>query len=284
MVALVAAFALIQTPSAIAEGKSKIDLTFGQTTLEVFCYKPKTYKGERFIFVFHGTLRNADEYRDHSVGMAERFGALVVVPKFDSERFPSRKYQFGGILRQDGTAAPREEWTYAYIPKIAQKVKEMEHRPKMPYYLTGHSAGGQFLVRMAGFFDAGAERIVAANPGSHLFPTTGMNFGYGFGKLPPELSTDETVKRYLAQPLTIFLGSADDHPDEYFDQSPPAMAQGAGRYQRGLAAFAAAQALAKEKGWPFNWRLLVARMIPHDHERMFNHPNFELALFGRSLR
>ncbi|HVL40059.1 MAG TPA: hypothetical protein VM328_11770 [Fimbriimonadaceae bacterium] len=280
---LIATLTLGQS-ALLPPGPSKLDLTVKGTALEVFCYKPKTYLGGRMIMVFHGTLRNADEYRDHAQAMGERFGALIVAPKFDSERFPSIKYQRGGILRPDGKAAPKEEWTYSYIPVIANEVRAREGRPRMPYYLIGHSAGGQFVIRMAGFMDTGAERLVAANPGSDLFPTRDMNFGYGFGNLPPELSNDEVIRRYLAQPLTIYLGSADDHPDEYFDGSAEAMRQGPGRFQRGVECFRRGQALARERGWPFNWTLVIARMVPHDHELMFNHPNAELALFGRYLR
>lgn len=276
MLALIVASAL---QLVVPQGPAKLDLNIRGTTLEVFTYKPSTYKGDRMIFVFHGTLRNADEYRDHSKAMAERFGALVVAPKFDSQRFPSRRYHRGGILREDGTAAPKDEWTYAFIPDIAKEVRRMENRPKLPYWLIGHSAGGQFLVRLAGFYNPGAERIVAANPGSDLFPTRDMPFGYGFGKLPESLSNDGVIRRYLAQKLTLFLGTADNGHDEDLDESPEAMAQGPGRYQRGKAAFAAAEKLAKQKRWRFNWKLVEAEGIGHDHEKMFDHPNAEKA-FG----
>jgi putative spermidine/putrescine transport system permease protein len=45
-------------------------------------------------------------------------------------------------------------------------------------------------MRMSAFQDTGAERIVAANPGTDLFPTRDMPFGWGFGKLPEALSND----------------------------------------------------------------------------------------------
>lgn len=264
--------------SAVPNGAARLEIPVRGLTLEVFTYKPATYTGKRMIMVFHGTLRNADEYRDHAKAMGDRFGALIVAPKFDAARFPNRRYHRGGILREDGTAAPAEEWTYAMIPQIAEEIRRREGRPKMPYTLVGHSAGGQFLVRLAGFFDSGADRIVAANPGSELFPTREMPFGYGFGKLPESLSTDDVLRRYLAQPLVLFLGTADDGYDEDLDESPVAMLQGPGRLQRGRAVFAAGQKLAKEKGWRFGWKLVEAPGIGHDHEKMFNHPNAAKAL------
>ena len=130
-----------------------------------------------------------------------------------------------------------------------------------------------------GFYGAhGAKGIVAANPGSDLFPTREMPFGYGFGNLPASLSGDDTIRRYLAQPLTLYLGTSDDHHDEDLDESPEAMAQGAGRYQRGKAAFAAAQKLAKARRWAFGWRLVETPGIGHDHGKMFDAPEAGKAL------
>lgn len=276
--ALVVGVSLLQGQLPAGSGQATLDL--GGTKMEVFTFKPESREIRRLIVVFHGVLRNADEYRDHSVEMAKRFDALVVAPKFDSERFPSRKYQFGGILDENRKAVPAEEWTYSFIPKLAKAVREREGKPDMPYFLIGHSAGGQFVARMAAFQDTGAERMVAANPGSHLFPHRDAPFGYGFGNLPPELSGDEVLQKYLASPLTLYLGTADDKPDEYFDSSTEAMKQGQGRYQRGKACFEAAKKLAESKGWKFGWRLVEAEGVAHDHEKMFNHERCREALFG----
>lgn len=274
-------FALVALlPSSISVGVGMIEVDLDGTKLEVYTYKPDSYKGDKMIMVFHGVNRNADTYRDNSKGMGDRFGALIIAPKFDSRRFPTRKYQNGGILNSDRSAAKPEEWTYALIPKLANAIKKIQEKPEMKFWIIGHSAGGQFVARMAAFQITGAERLVAANAGSHLFPTRDAPFGYGFGDLPDELSSDEVLRRYLAAPLTIYLGTADNVPDANFDSSENAMKQGEGRYQRGKACFAAAESLAKEKGWSFNWRLVEAEGVPHDHAKMFDHPNCEKALFG----
>lgn len=262
----------------IPAGDSKLDLDLAGTTIETFVHKPASYRGGRMIFILHGTLRNADAYRDDARKMGERFGALIVAPKFDEPRFPNRQYHRGGILREDGSAAPRSEWTYRFLPLLATEIRRREGKPKMPFSLVGHSAGGQFLVRLAAFFDPGAERIVAANPGSLLFPNRDAKFGYGFGGLPASLSSDTVVRAYLARPLTLYLGTADAGHDEYLDESPEAMAQGPGRYQRGKAAFAAGQSLARERGWKFGWRLVETPGIGHDHEKMFDAPEMARAL------
>lgn len=264
-------------------GKSSVELDLG-AKIECFTYKPEHWGGKRMILVHHGVLRNADEYRDHAIVLGDRFDALIVAPRFDKERFPSEKYQRGGILNGDGSAAAPGEWTYAYIPKIAAAIRAREGKPTLPFWIIGHSAGGQFAMRMSAFQDTGAERIVAANPGTDLFPTRDLSFGWGFGGLPEELSNDERLRRYLAAPLTLYLGTADDHPDEDLDTSETSMQQGPGRLQRGRAAFALGEQVAREHGWSFGWRKVEAEGVPHDHEKMFAHPSCAEALFGESGR
>ena len=268
--------------SEVPMGAAELELDLEGTRLTVFTYKPASYRGERMLMVFHGVLRNADEYRDHAKGMGDRFGALIVAPKFDEQRFPSWRYQRGGILAPDGAAQAPKDWTYALVPKVAAAIRARENRPGLKHWLIGHSAGGQFAMRMSAFQDTGAERIVAANPGTDLFPTREFAFGLGFGKLPPSLADDAQLRRYLAAPLTIYLGTADNKPDDYFDQSAESMQQGGGRWQRGTACFALAQKVAREKGWVCNWRLVEAPGIGHDHDRMFEHPQCAVALFGEA--
>jgi pimeloyl-ACP methyl ester carboxylesterase len=262
-------------------GKSSFTVAHPKEPLQVFAYKPRRYAGGPLVMVCHGTLRNAEEYRDHAIAMADRLNVLVVAPLFDAERFPSRRYHRGGILDESGAVAPRESWTYNRLNDIVATVRKLEGKPRLPFALIGHSAGGQFLVRMCAFYDSGAFSIVAANPGSELFPTTEQKFGYGYGGLPATLVTDALIRQYLSQPLTIYLGTDDNGPDEYFDGSAEAMVQGAGRLQRGHAVYEYSKSLAMRRGWKFEWRLVEALQIPHDHDQMFNHPKFEEALFRR---
>ncbi len=264
----------------VPAGKAELTVRAGPVELQVFTYRPASWPGERLLFVMHGVLRNADEYRDHAIGMGDRFGALVVAPRFDAERFPSRAYQRGGLVRRDGTAAPPAEWTYSRLPELAAAIRARTGRPDAKLFVIGHSAGGQFLVRLAAFANIGAQRIVAANPGSVLLPALDVPFGYGFGGLPPGLANDERLRAYLAAPLTLYLGTGDDHPDDYFDASEPAMQQGGGRHQRGLALWWTAKNLAAQRGWPFAWRLVEAVGVDHDHEKMFAHAQGAAALVG----
>lgn len=271
---------LAAEPSSFAVGKSEVEIAAGNIPLKCFVYRPASYQDGPLLFVFHGVLRNASEYRDHAVGMGDRFGALVVAPLFDDQRFPLAKYQHGGIVR-DGQAVPASERTGALVPKLASAIRQRERRPDMPYYLIGHSGGGQFLFRLAAFVDTDAHEIVASNAGTLVFPTREAPFPYGYAKLPDELATEAEWKRFCGQRLTLYLGDKDTERDEHLDVSPEADAQGPYRFARNEAAFAAWKKLAAEKGWPFRWRIVVAPGIEHDHEKMFDHPQCQEALFGR---
>jgi hypothetical protein len=277
MQALILSCLLLAAADAVPSGSSKIQVQFEDVKLDLYTYKPEDFRNGPMLMVFHGVLRNADEYRDHSKPMGDRFGALIVAPLFDVKDFPKPKYQLGGILR-DGQAVPAQERTGEFVNRIAREIRRREGRENLPYALIGHSGGGQFLGRLAPFVQTDADRIVISNPSSYTLPTTKSEFPYGFGGLPDSLQTDETFKAYLAQPVTIYVGSKDIVRDEYFDDSERADTQGLSRFERGKNTFQFAKRLAEDNGWPFRWKLVVAEDIEHDHEKMFNHERCAEAL------
>ena len=262
-------------------GAHRLEFTHEGEVIEVFTYRPPTYRDGPLFVIFHGVARNAEDYRNFAITLAERFRALVVAPRFDKERFPLERYQRGGLVDKAGRVQPPERWTYAAVPRLVERIRADEGRPALPYYLIGHSAGGQFLVRLAAFLPTDAGRIVAANPGSHLFPTRERDFGYGFGALPAELSSDEVLRRYLAAPLTLYLGTGDTLVEANLDQSPAAMLQGGNRLERGRACFAFAAELARARGWTFGWRKVETPGIGHDAAEMFAAPEVAAAIIGR---
>lgn len=271
--------AAAQTPlNSFPSGKSLVEADINGTRLQLYAYKPANYAGEGFILLLHGASRAAEAYRDNAVGMADLHQRIVVVPLFDRERFPEWRYQFGGVFRADSSFAPPEERTYAFIPSLVSYIRGREGSATLPYVLAGFSAGGQFVSRMAAFIDTDAERLIAMASGSTLFPTREMDFGLGFGKLPDELSNDERIRRYLALPMTIYIGTGDVE----LAQLPQGEAyeQGVHRYSRNIRWFNVAMDLAHERKWPFNWRLVIADGPGHSPRDMFDHAQIGNALFG----
>ncbi len=259
-------------------GKSVVEADFDGTALQLWAYKPASYKGEGFILLLHGASRAAESYRDNAVGMADDSGRLVVVPLFDQERFPEWRYQFGGVFRPDSSFAAPGERTYAFIPQIVSYIRTREDNAQMPYLLAGFSAGSQFVSRMTVFMDTDAERVIAMAGGSVVFPTRELKFGLGFGGLPDELSNDERIRRYLALPMTVYIGTNDTEMAQL--PQGDAYAQGVHRYSRNIRWFNEAMDLAHERKWEFNWRLVIADGPGHSPHDMFYHPQIQNALFG----
>lgn len=262
--------ACVMLATEVPPGCDSLYVDSAEARIQVFTYKSPTFDRGPLIVVCHGMLRNADEYRDDARALADRLGALVVAPMFPEDDFPYERYQAGGLLN-DGEIAPRSAWTWQLILRVVEEIRRREDRPEMPYYLFGHSGGAQFLIRMAGFVATDAARIIVANAGAQLFPSRELPYPYGFGGLPPEVSDDSALERYLAQPITLYIADDDRERDEYLDLTDGAELQGANRRERGRNCFQAAKRLAKQKGWRFNWRLVTVPGVAHDHQGMLDH-------------
>ncbi len=265
-------------PDPFPAGRAMTPTEILGTELQLWSYKPSNYVADGFILLFHGASRAAEAYRDNAAHFAELYGRMVVVPLFDRERFPSRRYQFGGVFREDGTFADADERTFAYVPELIEHIRTREGDADLPYVMLGYSAGAQFLERMAAFMDFDAERLVAMSPGSSMFPTTELDYGLGFGGLPDEFSDEERIRRYLALPLTIAIGTHDVEDGQL--PTGDAYDQGVHRYSRNLRWFNSAMDLAHQRGWDFNWRLVLFHGAGHPPPEMFSHPQIGNALFG----
>lgn len=237
-------------------------------SLSVFTYRSEGCVPRGVLLVFHGINRNADDYRDHARRFARRTCLSVYAPRFDRERFKGWQYQRGGIVRRQIPESP-DDWTVSLVQGLVNWALEREGGAGKPVYLFGHSAGAQFLSRVAAYAPPpGVRRFVVANPSSHVWPSLEEPIPYGFGEFPswfpkPVLS----LKRYLSLPVTIYLGS-EDTGSRRLSRKAAAVRQGVNRFDRGENAFQAAQALAREKGWAFNWKLVIAIGVGHSARRM----------------
>ena len=119
--------------------------------------------------------------------------------------------------------------------------------------------------------------MVVANAGSYVFPSLEIDAPFGLGKVYSGTQGEAALRRYLEQPLTIYLGQGDIRDDERNDY-PEALAQGASRFQRGANVFNAAKTLAQTRGWPFNWRLVELPGVGHDARKMLAAPQAAEAL------
>lgn len=261
------------------EGKGEVSVGEGDRTIQVFTYKPKGFSNGPIFFVFHGAKRNADDYRDWSIALAEKHHAMVAAPLFDQERFLAHLYSWGGILTKDGKLRNEKGWSFPIATELIQDILKREGDPKRDHYLIGHSGGGQFLTRYVAIEPVAAKRVVAANAGTYAFPRLDWDWGYGFGKLPKDLQKEDRFKKMVETPMTIYLGLEDTIPSgENFDASSEANRQGTARLQRGRNFFEYCQKLAKEKGWKFNWTKVEVPNVGHDANLMINDLRIKKAL------
>ena len=258
----------------IPAGSSQRSVSIGDEVIELHTYKPPQYAGGPILLVLHGLGTNASGYRDSAIPLADARGFLVVAPLFDRKRFPVWRYQTGGIVRNqraegEFTVEPEPQWTGRLFLAIIDAVRAAEGRPDLAYSLIGHSAGGQTLSRFAAFVPNRAGHIIIANPSTWVWPSREVRFPYGFGGLPEKMADDAALQRYLAQPVTVLLGTADTKRSSDLNVSAGAERQGTNRYERGQNAFRAAQQLAQDRGWAFNWKLVEVPGVGHSARRMF---------------
>ena len=218
------------------------------TRLDLFTYRPPGCTSRVVLVVFHGQSRNAWTYRDSMRFLADRFCGFVVAPEFDQGRFPTDLYQYGGVV---GETAGRR--TIDLVPPVVAWARGALGAPGLPFVLLGHSAGGQFLSRVAAFGPNGAAGLVIANPSTWVLPSTTV--AAPFGLAGTEAATDEGLRAYLARPITVLLGTADVGGGRSLVTRPEAMAQGPNRYTRGVNTFEMARSVAAGHGWAFGWTL-----------------------------
>jgi hypothetical protein len=243
--------------------------------LRVWYRVPEVIKADTpVLMVMHGVRRDGERYRDDWAGVAGRHAAVLLCPEFSLADFPSdSQYNFGNVYpgpAEDGLLPeprPEAEWSYSCLDPIFEAVVARLKLQTQGYLLYGHSAGSQFVHRMA-FFKPGAKakQIVSANAGWYMFPDPAIRFPYGLGGTPCDPAR---VRQALALPMTILLGDQDIDPGHKdLRRTPGAMRQGRFRLERGKAYFAAAREQAERLKTPFNWKLVLAPGVAHSDKNM----------------
>lgn len=241
-------------------------------TLPVWYYRPKRFTPDTpILFVMHGVKRNANEYRDNWIALAERNGLLILAPEFSNQNFPkSWAYNLGNVVAREagGTLRPNPEsaWSFPIVDRIFEQVRQQTGSRRTRFAIFGHSAGAQFVHRYMTF--TGGPKVdiaIGANAGWYTLPTHAETFPYGLGQTA---LSPASVKAALAKRMAILLGEEDTVQDDNFRTAPEAMRQGATRLDRGKFYFAAAKAEAERLGTPFHWRLAFVPGVGHDNAKM----------------
>ncbi len=234
--------------------------------IRVYTYRPRKCDTTcPILFVMHGEKRNAYDYLGHWELAADRHGFMLVAPEFTREHWPKAAgYNLGDIAAQKD----REKWAFAAIEHLFDEVRDGQK----DYRIFGHSAGGQFVQRMAFFRpDNRASVMVAANPGWYTMPEwrkdKGANpFPYSLVDSP---AGESELRQALARRVLLLVGAKDSDPDaENLNRSAGAKKQGEGRLERGENFFKAATAAAQELGVKLGWEFTEVPDTAHDAAAM----------------
>ena len=240
--------------------------------LPIWYHVPEsTGKPQQVVFVMHGVLRNAADYRDNWRAAADEHGLVILAPEFSRDDFPgAAAYNLGGIVSDPGGASQQKGRALDAIEPVFAAVREdlpTAGTAPASYFIFGHSAGAQFVHRYVLFGDApNMAAAIAANSGWYTMPDTGIFFPYG---LRGTDAGEAALRRAFARPLVIALGLLDNDPQApYLRTSAGANAQGPHRLARGRAFYGHASGHAKTMGVPFNWRLVHVADAGHDNAAM----------------
>lgn len=250
--------------------------TFDNESIQFEIYSPKVSNPD-ILFVHHGSGRST--YSSGSEEVADEEGLAVFSPIFPESSYDSDEYQRGGIVDDSDRVLPEDQWTTRLEEPMIDWARS-QVGGDANVYLFGHSAGGQYLSRVAAYErPEGVDRFVVANPSTWVLPSLTEDAPYGFDGLGTDAEERQALKEYLALPMTIYLGGEDDNPnDSDLATGAAAMRQGSTRLERGINTFEMGQEVAEDNGWDFNWSLVIADGVGHSGSSMLRAPEMIEAL------
>ncbi|MEM6737665.1 MAG: hypothetical protein AAGA10_29800 [Bacteroidota bacterium] len=240
-------------------------------SIKVWTYKPKKWKDrDKIVFVMHGGGRNADDYLNAWVDLAESNTLLILAPEFENKfsKYTTNDYQEGNLFTFFGTDNPKSEWAYTVVENIFDHIKSVNDITNSHYDIFGHSAGGQFVHRMVMIMpESRIKTAIAANSGFYSLPNENLAFPYGFKNTDVKLDTDLQIA--YGKRLIVLLGERDNDPSlGTFRTTELAMEQGAHRLERGTHFFRENERLSKQNDWVFNWKIDTIKNVGHDYRKM----------------
>jgi len=232
--------------------------------LRVYTYRPRQCDTTcPIVFVLHGMSRNASQYRGYWEPAADRHRFIVIAPEFSAWR-KAAAFNLGDVAATDD----REKWSFSAIEHLFDEMRDGQK----DYRIFGHSAGGQFVQRMAFFRpDNRASVMIAANPGWYTMPEWRKDKGadpFPYSLVNAKAGEAE-LRQALARRFVLMVGEKDSDPDaDNLNKSAGAMKQGAMRVERGENFFKAATAAAGDLGVKLGWQLVEVPDTAHDGEGM----------------
>jgi poly(3-hydroxybutyrate) depolymerase len=226
--------------------------------MRVYTYRPAKCDAKcPMVFSIHGVSRTASNYRDYWELAADRYNLVIVAPEFSKKDW-SEYNQYDVRKEPD-----REKWAFSAIEHLFDEVGQ----GRTGYTIFGHSAGGQFVHRMAFYLpDNRAVAMAAANAGWYAMPEWRKDKGadpFPYSLLESGVG-EAQVRQALRRRMYILLGDKDtdaNHKD--LNRTAGAMKQGSNRVERGENYFKAVTAAAAELNEKLAWELREVPDVAH---------------------
>ena len=212
------------------------------------------------VIVLHGVNRNADDYAANWRDLARTHGLRIYAPEFSVRAFPGAAlYNLGGV----GTDGP---FAYSAIEPLFSAITARGGVAD-GYYLFSHSAGAQFVHRALLFEELPRlNTAISANAGWYTLPDLQTPWPYGLQGTPAD---QDSLRRWVGQPLVLLLGDQDTDPDHpNLRRTPEAAFQGPHRYARGVFFMRAARDSAQALDVRFAWTAYTVPGVAHDNAGM----------------
>lgn len=254
-------------------GEGEFRLIVKRGPVNVFTYRPKSFTPNSPIWVvIHGQKRNVAEhsafdYYDAWAPLAEKAGALLLVPEFVEQSWPtSWQFQFGNVMTRSLKPVPWEDSGFAVVEMAFHKAVTMTGSHRQRFSIFGHGGGAQFVQRYV-LHSGGRyiERAVAANPGWYMLPDDEYTYPYGVKETS---ITPATLRSAFATDFVLLLGQDDVQTGGIMRNNEETRVQGATRFQRGHFYFDRATSDAKRMGARFAWHLREVPGAGHADEDM----------------
>ncbi|MGA1398291.1 MAG: hypothetical protein ACO31K_06545 [Schleiferiaceae bacterium] len=234
------------------------------------------HQSSPIALVVHGNARDGDKQSNALKPEADRRNAIILMPNFGNSEYPNNYFLLGNLF-DDGenpsvaTQNDSSQWTYDLIEQLFTHFRSQTASNDARYDLVGFSAGGQFAHRFAFFAHRPqCDRIVACSSGWYTLPDAANEFPYGLGTT--QRATDADVRRALATPLHLAVGTADTDPNSSgLRHTAEADAQGINRLQRANYAYQRAVDQSSALNCPLAWTLHLEPGVAHSALGMGNY-------------
>jgi poly(3-hydroxybutyrate) depolymerase len=165
-----------------------------------FSYVPTTVPDEpEFLVIVHGTPFKeeteewgAEYYLRSWIPFADAHGSVLTAPTFNQENFSSRlgDHAMSGYRGLFGREIGADDW----VLRLVEAYQVGLGTESQPFYLYGHSAGGQFTGRFLVTHPEMVKRAVISSAATYPQPDPEVAWPFGMGELHADIEWDsETI-------------------------------------------------------------------------------------------